>query len=153
MPEEVQRMRLSLRKGRKGFEIQLRMGVSAACVAEQRRKYQADLKARDKAPLPPPGNGEQYSGVHYSKAKRRSVEDVLQQGYGTARASKLTGVSKTVCIRIRAALVKRLARKGECLPGCDIKGRRTAQLPGFRNIHPAQVDALKRMMEIGRAHV
>src|SRR3546814_8534707 len=61
----------------------------------------------------------------------------------------MTGVSKTVCTRIRAALVKRLARKGECLPGCDIKGRRTAQLPGLRNIHPAQVDALKRMMADG----
>lgn len=149
MPEEIERMRLMLRKGLKGVEIQLRMGVSAACVSEQRRKYRADLKARDKAPLPPPGNGEQYSGARYSKAKRRAVEDVFLQGFGSARASKITGVSKTVCIRIRAALVKRLARKGECLPGCDIKGRRTAQLPGLRNIHPAQVDALKRMMADG----
>src|SRR3546814_17712182 len=76
MPEEIERMRLMLRKGLKGVEIQLRLGVSAACVSEQRRKYRADLKARDKAPLPPPGNGEQYSGARYSKAKRRAVDDV-----------------------------------------------------------------------------
>lgn len=146
MPEEIERMRLMLRKGLKGVEIQLRMGVSAACVAEQRRRYQADLKARDKAPLPPPGNGERYSGVRVPKADRRRVEELLLQGYGGPRASRATGVSKTVCIRIRAALVKRLARKGECLPGCDLKGVRHTQRPGLRNIHPAQVDALKRLL-------
>ena len=146
MPEEIERMRLMLRKGLKGVEIQLRMGVSAACVAEQRRRYQADLKARDKAPLPPPGNGERYSGVRVPKADRKRAEEIMLQGYGTARVSRMTGVSKTVCIRIRAALVKRLARKGESLPGCDIDGRRLVQLPGLRNIHPAQIDALKRMM-------
>src|SRR3546814_7572536 len=81
-------MRLMLRKGLKGVEIQLRLGVSAACVSEQRRKYRADLKARDKAPLPPPGNGEQYSGARYSKAKRRAVEDVLLQGFGSARSEE-----------------------------------------------------------------
>jgi predicted DNA-binding protein (UPF0251 family) len=146
MPEEIERMRLMLRKGLKGVEIQLRMGVSAACVAEQRRRYRDDLKARDKAPLPPPGNGERYSGVRVPKADRKRVEELLLQGYGGPRASRMTGVSKAVCTRIRAALVKRLARKGKCLPGCDIKGRRTAQLPGLRNIHPAQIDALKRMI-------
>lgn len=146
LPDEIERMRLMLRKGLKGVEIQLRMGVSAACVAEQRRRYRDDLKARDKAPLPPPGNGERYSGVRVPKADRKRVEELLLQGYGGPRASKATGVSKTVCIRIRAALVKRLARRGECLPGCDIDGVRHAQLPGLRNIHPAQVDALKRLL-------
>lgn len=146
LPEEIERMRLMLRKGLKGVEIQLRMGVSAACVAEQRRRYQADLKARDKAPLPPPGNGERYSGVRVPKADRRRVEELMLQGYGGPRASAMTGVSKTVCIRIRAALIKRLARKGECLPGCDIEGRRLVQKPGLRNIQPAQVDALKRLL-------
>lgn len=146
MPAEIERLRLMLRKGLKGVDIQLRMGVSAACVAEQRRRYRDDLKARDKAPLPPPGNGERYSGVRVPKADRKRAEEVMLQGYGTARASRMTGVSKTVCIRIRAALVKRLARKGESLPGCDMDGRRMVQLPGLRNIHPAQVEALKRMM-------
>lgn len=149
MPEEIERMRLMLRKGLKGVEIQLRMGVSAACVAEQRRQYQADLKARDKAPLPPPGNGERYSGVRVPKADRKRVEELLLQGYGGPRAAKMTGVSKTVCTRIRAALVKRLARKGECLPGCDIKGVRHVQRAGARNIAPAQVDALKRLLVDG----
>src|SRR3546814_16729539 len=83
------------------------------------------------------------------KPNRRAADDCLLQSFGGPPASKITRVSKTVCIRSRAALVKRLARKGECLPGCDIKGRRTAQLPGLRNIHPAQVDALKRMMADG----
>ena len=146
VPEEIERMRLMLRKGLKGVDIQLRMGVSAACVSEQRRQYRADLKARDKAPLPPPGNGEQYSGARYSKAARRRVEAIFLQGYGSARASRQTGVSKTVCIRIRAALVKRLARKGECLPGCDIKGVRHVQLAGARNITPEQADAFRRLL-------
>ncbi len=146
MPEEIERMRLMLRKGLKGVDIQLRMGVSAACVAEQRRRYQTDLKARDKAPLPPPGNGERYSGVRIGKADRKRVEELLLQGYGGPRASKMTGVSKTVCTRIRAALVKRLARKGETLPGCDAKGVRHVQRAGARNIAPAQADALKRLL-------
>lgn len=146
MPAEIERMRLMLRKGLKAVEIQLRMGVSAACVAEQRRRYRDDLKARNKAPLPPPGNGERYSGVRVSKADRRRVEELLLQGYGGPRASRMTGVSKSVCTRIRAALVKRLARKGDCLPGCDINGRRHAQRAGARNIAPEQIAALKRLL-------
>lgn len=146
MPEEIKRMRLMLRKGLKAVDIQLHMGVSAACVAEQRRRYQTDLKAGDKAPLPPPGNGERYSGVRVPKADRKRVEELLLQGYGGPRAAKMTGVSKTVCTRIRAALVKRLARKGECLPGCDIKGVRHAQRAGARNIAPQQAEALKQLL-------
>lgn len=149
VPEEIERMRLMLRKGLKGVDIQLRMGVSAACVAEQRRRYQADLKARDKAPLPPPGNGERYSGARVLKADRKRVEELMMQGYGGPRASTMTGVSKTVCIRIRAALVKRLARKGECLPGCDITGRRLAQKDGLRQITPEQVAVLRRLLMDG----
>lgn len=149
LPEEIERMRLMLRKGLKGVEIQLRMGISAACVAEQRRRYRADLKARDKAPLPPPGAGERYSGARVAKTDRRRVEELLLQGYGGPRASKLTGVSKTVCTRIRAALVKRLARKGECLPGCDIRGVRHVQRPGLRNIHPAQIEAMTQLLADG----
>lgn len=151
VPAEIERMRLMLRKGLKGVEIQLRMGVSAACVAEQRRRYRDDLKARDKAPLPPPGNGERYSGVRVPKADRRRAEEVMLQGYGTARASRQTGVSKSVCIRIRAALVKRLARNGQTLPGCDIDGRRIRQLPGMANIHPEQVEAMKVLLRDGVA--
>lgn len=146
VPAEIERLRLMLRKGLKGVEIQLRMGISAATVAEQRRRYQADLKARDKAPLPPPGNGERYSGVRVAKADRKRVEELLLQGFGGPRASAMTGVSKTVCIRIRAALVKRLARKGECLPGCDITGRRLVQRDGVRQITAEQIAVLRRML-------
>ena len=146
VPAEIERLRLMLRKGLKGVDIQLRMGISAATVAEQRRRYQSDLKARDKAPLPPPGNGERYSGARVAKADRKRVEELLLQGYGGPRASAMTGVSKTVCIRIRAALVKRLARKGECLPGCDITGRRLVQKEGMRQITPEQVAVFRRLV-------
>ena len=149
LPEEIERMRLMLRKGLKAVDIQLRMGVSAACVAEQRRRYQKDLRKRDKAPLPPPGGGERYSGAKISRADRRRVEEMLLEGYGAPRASAATGVSKTVCVRIRATLIKRLARKGEALPGCDIKGRRLTQKAGLRQITPEQVAAVRRMISDG----
>lgn len=149
LPAELDRLRLMLRKGLKGVEIQLRMGISAACVAEQRRRYRADLKARDKAPLPPPGNGERYSGARVPRADRRRVEEMLLQGYGTTRTCRETGVSNTVCKHVRNALVKRLARKGQCLPGCDIDGRRLHQLPGLRNVHPAQIEVMKALLRDG----
>lgn len=149
LPDEIERMRLMLRKGLKGVEIQLRMSVSAACVAEQRRRYQKDLKERDKAPLPPPGAGERYSGARVSRDDRRKVEELMLLGYGGPRAAAATGVSKSVCTRIRAALVKRLARKGETLPGCDIKGHRLTQKAGLRHITTEQVAAVRRLIADG----
>lgn len=151
LPAEIDRMRLMLQMGIKAVDIQLRMGVSSACVAEQRRRYQADLAARERAPLPPYGNGERYSGVRVSKADRRRVEAMLLQGYGSTRTCRETGVSNTVCKSVRNDLVKRLARKGQSLPGCDIDGRRLHQLPGLRNVHPAQVEAMKVLLREGMA--
>jgi len=122
--ESVERLRLMLRKGLKGVDIQLRLGLSAARVALERRRYAADLKARGKAPLPAPGNGEAYSGVRWSKAKIREVEALLMQGLGGPKIAEQLGVSKTHVQRVRERLIKRLRRKGQCLTGCDIDGRR-----------------------------
>lgn len=124
LAEEIERIRAMLRAGLRGTEIQLRMGISACAVSKQRRDYAADLKARGKKPLPPPGGGEAYSGVRVSAEKRKAAEAAYLEGYGAALISAQTGISRTTILRIRRKLVRKLARQGACLPGCDIKGRR-----------------------------
>ncbi|KTE19724.1 hypothetical protein ATE67_13850 [Sphingopyxis sp. H050] len=146
VPAEIERLRLMLRKGLKGIDIQLRMGISAARVAEERRRYNRELKANGKAPLQPPGAGAAYSGVKLSKATRAEVEALFLQGLGTLKISERTGASKTSCTRIRARLVKRLARKGETLPGCDAHGTRHTQAESARFITDSQRDALRRLL-------
>ncbi len=136
-PEGLERLRYALRKGMKGVDIQLRLGVSASCVAEQRRRYQADLKARGKAALPPPGAGDAYSGVKLSRSKKQEVEAMLLEGFGAKRVTDQTGASNTSVGRIRNRLIKRLARKGECLPGCDLTGRRVGAAKASTNYIPA----------------
>lgn len=145
-PEGLERLRLMLRKGLKGVDIQLRLGLSASCIAEQRRRYRADLKVRGKAALPPPGAGEAYSGVKLSTAKKREVEALFMQGYGTAKISARTGVSKTSVTRIRTRLVKRLLRKGEALPGCDAKGVRRRQKDSARAIPAEAINAMRERL-------
>ncbi|BCA60212.1 hypothetical protein [Sphingomonas sp. HMP6] len=122
--ETKERLRYMLKKGLKAVDIQLRLGISAARVAEERRRYNVDLASRDKALLPPPGAGEQYSGVRLPKATRRAVEEAFLKGFGTTIVSRMTRVSKPSVKNIRRALVARLARKGEALPGCDRSGKR-----------------------------
>lgn len=129
-----ERLRWMLKKGLKGVEIQLRLGVSASTVAEQRRRYNAELKGKGKAPLPPPGGGVAYSGARISKDKKREAERLFLEGFGTKKVSERTGVSKTVCVRIRAKLVQRLKRKGQCLPGCDLDGKRHVMRDHARSI-------------------
>ncbi len=143
LPESIETIRLLMRKGWKARDIQERCGVSAACVAEQRRRYQRDLKERNKAPLPPPGGGQAYSGKQISKADRKAVEQLYMQGLGARKIVERTGVSYTTVQRIRQRLVKRLRRKGECLPGCDLQGRRHTQAESVRFIPPAAVDQLR----------
>ena len=123
-PAGIERLRWMLKKGLKGVEIQLRLGVSASMVAEQRRRYNAELKEKGKAPLPPPGAGQTYSGVRVPAAKKREVEQLFLEGFGSRKISELTGVSNTVCVRVRSKLVKRLRRDGKALPGCDLDGKR-----------------------------
>lgn len=144
--EGRERVRLALKKGLKGCDIQLRLGVSAACVAEQRRRYNADLKARGKALLPPPGGGAAYSGVKVPKAKRAEAEALFLQGLGTLKISQRTGLSKTSCTRLRTRLIRRLAKKGEALPGCDITGARHVQAESSRFVPPAASEALRCLL-------
>jgi hypothetical protein len=145
-PESIERLRWMLRKGIKPVEIQLRLALSAGRIAEERRRYNADLKARGKALLPPPGAGEAYSGVKLSKATRLRVEELFMEGLGAKKINERTGVSHTSILRIRTNLVKRLARKGQVLPGCDTKGRRGAAKESTRYIPQVSIDALKERL-------
>lgn len=142
--EGVERLRFALRKGLKGIDIQLRLGICAGRVALERRRYNAELKARGKAALPPPGGGIAYSGVKLSREDRKAVEDLFLEGFGTQKISERTGVSKTSITRIRNRLIKRLARKGETLPGCDRRGRRSGPAKEHLRAVPAQAIAALR---------
>ena len=144
--EGIERLRYALKKGYKGIDIQLRLGVSAACVSEQRRRYNRELLARGKAALPPPGGGEAYSGVKLSPAKRRQVEELFLQGLGTQKIAERTGVSKTSCTRIRGRLIRSLRRKGESLPGCDSCGVRHVHAESARFVTDEQKDLLRAML-------
>lgn len=149
LPVSIEALRLAMRKGWKSRDIQERCGVSAACVAEQRRRYQRDLKARGKAALPPPGGGQAYSGKRVSRADRQRVEQLYMEGLGAAKIVERTGVSRTTVQRIRQNLVKRLRRKGEELPGCDASGRRHTQAESARFIPPELIDQLRAKILAG----
>lgn len=127
-PAGLDRLREMLRKGMKGVDIQLRLGVSASTISNERRRYDADLKARGKRPLPRPGAGETYSGARISRDQVKEIEALLMTGLGSQQVSKRTGVSSTSVIRLRHRLVKRLARKGQALAGCDKSGKRVRLL-------------------------
>lgn len=146
LPEGMERLKLMLRKGMKAIDIQLQLGVSASCVAEQRRRYRADLKARGKAALPPPGGGIAYSGVKLTTAQKREVEALLMQGFGAKLVSQQTGVSNTSVGRIRNRLIRRLKRRGHCLPGCDLSGRRIKQKQSTRDIPQASIAAFRQRL-------
>lgn len=145
-----ERLRWMLKKGLKGVEIQLRTGLSASRIAEERRRYNTELKANGKALLPPPGNGEHYSGVRISAEAKREAERLFLEGYGTAKVAQKSGVSKTVATRIRNKLIARLKRKGQRLPGCDANGKRRQTRDHSRHVP----DALKaRLRELILARV
>lgn len=138
-PAARERLRWMLKKGLRGVEIQLRLGISAAAVHNERVRYNADLEGRGKAPCPPAGNGESYSGARIPAERRKLAERLFLEGFGTQKVSEQSGVSKTVCTRIRARLVKRLRAKGKALPGCGLDGRRHV----MRDHARAVPDALK----------
>jgi hypothetical protein len=148
----MERLRWCLKKGLKGVEIQLRLGVSASCVAEQRRRYNRELKAKGKAPLPPPGAGESYSGVKLSREKKREVESLFLEGFGTAKVSEKSGVAKTSCTRLRSRLIRRLKREGRALPGCDLDGKRRTMRGHARQI-PDELRAKVRALILDRVPV
>ncbi|BBD97569.1 hypothetical protein SAMIE_1010700 [Sphingobium amiense] len=144
--EGIERLRYALKKGLKGIDIQLRLGVSAACVSEQRRRYNRELLARGKALLPPPGGGQAYSGARLSPAKRKQVEQLFLQGLGTQKIAEHTGVSRTSCTRIRTRLFRRLRRRGEVLPGCDAAGVRHVHAESARFVTDEQKELLRAML-------
>jgi len=146
LPEGRERLRYALRKGYKAVEIQLRLGLSASRIAEERRRYNAELKAAGKALLPPPGGGEAYSGVKIPKDKVAEIEGLLLTGLGTLKVHERTGVPKVSIIRIRAKLVKRLKRKGECLPGCDLNGKRHTVYASKAEIPAAAIAEFRRLL-------
>jgi hypothetical protein len=129
------RLRELLRKGMKHVDIQLRLAISASSVSNERRIYNADLKARGKRPLPLPNNGAAYSGLRITSGQRKEVEQHL-----------LTGISKTVCVRIRLKLVAKLKRKGEVLTGCDRNGKRVKLIEQAARVPDADVERLKALI-------
>lgn len=142
----IKRVREMIRAGVKGVDIQMRCGVSAACVAEQRRKYARWCKINRITPPPPPGKGEAYAGAKVPREKVREVEALYLEGLGSKKINQRTGVSITTCSRIREKMVRRLKRKGQCLPGCDSTGQRRRQLESIRFI-PDDVRAeLRRLI-------
>jgi hypothetical protein len=137
-PESKERLRYMLKKGLKAVDIVLRLGISAARVAEERRRYNADLAARGKALLPPPGNGEQYSGVKIPAATRRAAEAGFLDGNGAPTVARRVGISVPAAKHIRTRLIKRLARQGRVLPGCDRAGRRIGAAKTSVHFIPAE---------------
>lgn len=120
LAKEVQRIRDFILEGLPNVEIQRRMAVSASCVSHYRRR----LKKAGENP-PPPGKGLIYGGTQYPDDVRAQVDLHFMQGYGCAKVAELASVGVTFAKRRRLDLIKRLAAKGQCLPGCDIEGRRT----------------------------
>jgi hypothetical protein len=140
------RLRELLRKGMKHVDIQIRLAVSAGTVSNERRAYSADLKLRGKRPLPLPNHGEAYSGLRITNAQSKEVEAHLLTGLGSTKVSVLTGVSKTVCVRIRLKLVARLKRKGELLAGCDANGRRVKLVDQAARVPDADIERFRALL-------
>lgn len=134
LPEEKERMRYMLKKGLRAVDIQRRMAVSAATVSQERRLYNAELAARGKALLPPPGNGERYCGARLLPEMKKEVERLLLTGMGTPKVAEATGAGKTQVVRMRRVLVARLKGQGKALPGCDIDGNRITVFGSRREI-------------------
>lgn len=141
-----ERIRLMLRKGMKHRDIQVRCGIAAATITRERRLYEMELKERKLAPLPPHGGGERYSGAPVPKSDKLEVERLYLDGFGAGKISSQTGVSRTQVLRIRTRLIKRLKRKGECLPGCDIDGRRRTMKDHGRSIPAENMAKLRELI-------
>lgn len=145
-PAGRERIREALRKGWKGVASVARLAVTSGTVTNERRRYNAELKARGKRPLPPPGGGERYSGARIAPATKREVERLYLAGRATLKVSEATGVSHTHCLRIRTKLIRRLRRQGECLPACDRAGKRLSYPDTIVRIPAAQLQRLRRLL-------
>ncbi len=149
----IEQLRLAMRKGWKGVDIVRRLAVSAGTVSGERRRYATYLKANRKAPLPPPGGGQEYAGRKHPKERLREVERLFLAGEATPAVSDKTGVSRTQCGRIRNRLVKRLAKKGKTLPGCDRKGKRLTYPNTVIKIPPGTFEKLEHLLLVERMTV
>lgn len=142
----VEQLREALRKGWKGVDIVKRLAVSASTVSNERRRYSAYLKKHRKMPLPPLGNGQEYRGRKHPRERLALVETLFLAGHATPHVSAESGVSKTQCGRIRNRLVKKLAKRGESLPGCDRSGKRLTYPDTVLRIPVESVVALERLL-------
>src|SRR5213075_1324006 len=141
----IDRLRQLFSKGLTHRDIQLLTGVSAGTLTRERRRYEEYLKERKLAPIPARNHGEAYSGNLVPKSSKREVEQLYLEGFGAKKITERTGVSHTVCLRIRAKLLRRLKRAGKCLPGCDLDGTRRVMRDHARHI-PAETAARLRKM-------
>jgi transposase-like protein len=140
LAKDIARLRQMLREGHKGCDIARALGISANSVSYHRRSYADELKANGSfSALPEPGQGQVYSGRKLSAKTRRDIIDLLLSGLGKARVARETGASPSQVTRIRARLVKSLARKGQCLAGCAADGKRLVTLKSTRFITPELV--------------
>lgn len=145
-PAGLERLREMLRKGMKGVDIQLRLGVSASTISNERRRYDADLKTRGKRPLPRLGGGQMYCGARLTRDQVKQIDELLMTGLGSQQVADRTGVSSTSVIRLRAKLVKRLARNGQALTGCDKKGKRLKLLNLVHAVPECAKDKLRALI-------
>jgi transposase len=149
LPEGRERLRLMFRKGWTHRKIQEWTGAPASMCSRERRRYAKELKAKGLAPLPAIGGGERYSGAKIAPAVKREVERLYLEGFGTAKITKMTGVSNTHCLRTRDRLIKRLKRQGKCLPGCDENGVRRVMREHSRRIPESSIAKFKKYIRDG----
>lgn len=142
----IERLRQLMRKGLKHRDIQLLTGVPAATLTRERRRYETYLKQHRLAPIPARNHGTGYSGNRVPAAKKREVERLFLEGFGTQKIFEATGVSKSVCLRIRAKLVAKLRRRHECLPGCDANGVRRVMRDHGGRVPQESLDKLRALL-------
>lgn len=150
LPEGVARLREMLADGMKAVDISAQLGLSAATVSRERRIYAAELDAKG-AVLPPPGGGRRYSDAKIAADVYQQVDQLLMQGYGAPRIAGWTSVSKTHVQRRRLKLVRQLAREGQCLPGCDSRGKRIAYKDSLASVTDTQRTILREELLKGTA--
>jgi hypothetical protein len=148
-----QRLRVMLRKGWTHRKIQEWTGAPASMISRERKLYDQDLRTKGLAPLPPVGGGLRYSGAKIPTTVRREVERLYLEGFGTKNITVKTGVSNTHCLRTRTRLIKRLKRKGQCLPGCDADGKRRVFKEHLRHIPQASVDNMRALLLTGEVSI
>jgi len=144
---DAKRLQKMLLDGMRHVDIQRQLGISANAVSHHRRRLAAELKAKRQGKLlPPHGGGKAYSGLRITAAQKREVEALFLEGFGAKKINARTGMSHTSIGRIRNRLIRRLRRKGECLPGCDFDGNRLVQKGSNRYVPDVAIAELRRRL-------